>query len=101
MNDVCHFLADFFVVLLISVLWLCVCKILESVGCDFVTVTVSDRSNIVVVDAAYRPVAPCLLIFPIFSSNLKSAPYTKVRVIVQKLRYMLLRSPCTQEKMRM
>jgi hypothetical protein len=87
MNDDCHFLADFFDVLLISVVCLCVCEILESVGCDFVTATVSDCSKIIVVDAAYRSVAPCLLIFPIFSSNLGGAPYIKVRVIVQKLRY--------------
>jgi hypothetical protein len=43
MNDDCHFLADFCGVLLISLVWLCVCEILASVGCDFVTDTVSDR----------------------------------------------------------
>jgi hypothetical protein len=85
MNDDCQLLADFFVVLLISVVWLCVCEILESVVTLSVTVTVSDRSKIVVVDAAHRPVAPCLLIFPIFSSNLGGAPYIKMRAIVRKL----------------
>jgi hypothetical protein len=44
MNDDCHFLADFFVVLLISVVWLCVCDISESVGCDFVCDSHSVRS---------------------------------------------------------
>jgi hypothetical protein len=66
MNDDCHFLADFFDVLLISVVWLCVCEILVSVGCDFVSDSHS-VNKIVVVDAAYRPVAPYLLIFLIFS----------------------------------
>jgi hypothetical protein len=37
MNDDCQLLADFFDVLLISLVWLCVCEILESVGCDFVS----------------------------------------------------------------
>jgi hypothetical protein len=37
MNDDCNFLADFFDVLLISLVWLCVCEILDSVDCDFVS----------------------------------------------------------------
>jgi hypothetical protein len=52
-----------------------------------VTITVSNRSKIVVVDAAYRPEAPCSLIFLIFSYNLEGAPYINVCVIVRKLRY--------------
>jgi hypothetical protein len=37
MNDDRQLLADFFDVLLISAVWLCVYEILESVGCDFVS----------------------------------------------------------------
>jgi hypothetical protein len=90
MHDNCQWLADFFDVLDISLIWLCICEICESVvcvicdSCDSVR-SLKDRHNC----AAYRPGAPCLLIFLVFSLNLGGAPYKTVRLIVQKLRYMV------------
>jgi hypothetical protein len=71
MNEDCQFLADFFDVLLISLIWLCVCEICDSVVC------VICDCQIVEFGAAYRPEAPCSLIFLAISSNLGGAPYTK------------------------
>jgi hypothetical protein len=61
MNEDCQVLADFYVALLISLVWLCVCEI-----CDSVVRVICD-CQIVVFDAAYRPGAPCLPIFLAFS----------------------------------
>jgi hypothetical protein len=65
MNDNCQLFADFFDVLDVSLIELCICEICESVVCvicDSVRL-LKDRCN----SAAYRPVAPCLLIFLVFS----------------------------------
>jgi hypothetical protein len=80
MNENFLFLANFYVVLLISLIWLCVCEICYSVVCFICD------CQILVFVAAYRPGAPCSLIFLAFSSNLGGAPYIKVRLIVRKLR---------------
>jgi hypothetical protein len=87
MNDNCQLLADFFDVLGISLIWLCICEICESVvcvicdSCDSVR-SLKDCCN----HAAYRLGAPSLLIFLVFSSNLGGAPNKTVRLTVRKLR---------------
>jgi hypothetical protein len=101
MHDNCQWLGEFFDVLDISLMWLCICEICESVvcvicdSCDCVR-SLKDRRN----RAANRLEAPCLLIFLVFSLNLGAAPYKTVRLIVGKLRYIVLRAmmkpaPCT------
>jgi hypothetical protein len=44
MNENCQFLADFYVVLLISLIWLCVCEICYSVVCVICDCQIVDRS---------------------------------------------------------
>jgi hypothetical protein len=72
MNGDCHFLSDFFAVLPISLVWLCVFEILESVGSVSSAKLLDDLK--IVLAAPNTPVAPYSLIFLAFSSNLRGAP---------------------------